>query len=70
MRLPFRDWIFAQNLDDESVSLFEEAFSCFFARAYRASLLFSYLALLRVLARRLMTADRPGDVPEKDWDRL
>lgn len=70
MRLPFRDWVLGQNLDDESLSLFEEAFSCFFARAYRASLLFSYLGLLRVLARRLLTADRPGEVPEKDWDRL
>ncbi|HVF60061.1 MAG TPA: hypothetical protein VNJ70_09665 [Thermoanaerobaculia bacterium] len=70
MNLPFRNWILTQRLDPTSLSLYEEAFLAYKVGAYRASLVFSYLALLRALAQRVMTAQKPQRIPQRLWDSL
>jgi hypothetical protein len=67
VNLPFRSWLQDQPLPPVAFDLFEEAFRCYRAEAYRAALLFSYLGFLRTLAWRLMNAVKPQPLPEKTW---
>jgi len=67
VNLPFRSWLQDQPLPSEVLDLFEEAFRCYRAEAYRAALLFSYLGFLRAVASRLMNAAKPDLLSEKLW---
>lgn len=70
MKNPFGTWLAEQPIGNEAKSLFDEAILCYQVGAYRAALVFSWLGLMRSLARRLLTATKPADFPERSWKRL
>lgn len=70
MKIPFQQWLEQQNLDKKSVALFQESVLCYRATAYQASLMFSYLGLLRILAIRILSANCPPGFPRSKWNKL
>jgi hypothetical protein len=50
-----------------SKRLMEEAFTCYKASAYRASLLFSYLGFQTILKERVLSSNKPDLIPLKLW---
>ena len=70
MRHPFNLWLEAQELDVSSRTLFDEALRCYSVEAYRASLVFSYLGLLRTVAYRLMVSEAPVGFPIPSWEKI
>lgn len=69
MELEIEKWLNEQDVDNESLKLFEESIICYKAGAYRAGFLFSYLGAQSVLKDRLLRGDRPGSVREHFWDQ-
>lgn len=70
MKLNFESWINSQSINREAKELFEEAFVCYRASAYRAALLFSYLAFQMVLRDRLLSAVRPQTIADGQWNQI
>ena len=70
MKLSFESWINSQSINREARELFEEAFVCYRASAYRATLLFSYLAFQMILRRRLLSADHPQAIDDEQWNQI
>lgn len=50
--------------------LFADSITCYKAGANRASLLFSYLALLTILKERIISGTKPGLFPQGEWDNM
>lgn len=67
MKIGFRSWLEEHPVDRESRSLFDEAFKCYSVEAYRAALLFSYLGVMRIIARRVLASDCPTGYPAEKW---
>lgn len=70
MKLEFEDWIYDQNINEDAIDLFREAFICFRSKAYRPSLLFSYLGLLTILKSRLLSSDKLQNIRANRWDQI
>ncbi|MGI4821966.1 MAG: hypothetical protein ACRYFV_12220 [Janthinobacterium lividum] len=69
-KLSLEKWLDRQQLSRNANLLFSDAIKCYKAEAYRASLLFSYLAFITVLKERLLGATEPGLLPAGHWQRL
>lgn len=70
MKLPFEKWLEASEPPDEAMVAFNEAVLAYKIGAYRAALLFSYVGMGLCLRRRLMSASKPDDVEQKQWDDI
>ena len=69
MELDIEKWLREQDIDKESLKLFEESVICYKAGAYRAGFLFSYLGTQNVLKDRIFRGDMPGNVREHFWNQ-
>ncbi|MGE6719369.1 hypothetical protein ACQKGD_18610 [Peribacillus frigoritolerans] len=62
MRLHFEEWIKDQKISYRTEELIDEAILCYRAKAYKASLLFSYLSFQNIIKERILSADSPLDI--------
>lgn len=70
MKLKIDDWI-EQNKFSKAVNiLLKDSSLCYKAGAYRASLLFSYLGFLTILKERIISANKPQNYIEGEWNSL
>ncbi len=67
MQIPFEQWLLTKHISDGAKQLFDEAFTCYRASAYRASLLFSYLGFQTILKDRIINAKSPDLIPLTLW---
>lgn len=65
--MEIQKWIHKQNFDLETGKLFEESIICYKAEAYRAALLFSYLAFMTILKVRILNNKEPSGFVEAEW---
>lgn len=70
MKLNIERWLDTQNPSANVRDLFRESVLCYKIGAYRASLLYTYLAFLTILKERLMLAHKPSAIPEGMWNDL
>lgn len=70
MILPFEKWIKEQSLSATSINLLDESLICYRAKAYKASLLFSYLVFQNIIKERLLTSDNPPGYEEQYWSQI
>lgn len=70
MNIPFEKWIKEQNLSSRSFELIDEALICYRAKAYKASLLFSYLTFQNIVKERLLTSNNPPGYNEQFWSSI
>ncbi|NWL02541.1 hypothetical protein DM790_17090 [Flavobacterium collinsii] len=70
MKLKIESWIAENNFSEDVSVLFIDAVTCYKAGANRASLLFSYLALLTILKERIISGTRPALITEGEWNNL
>ncbi|SET98564.1 hypothetical protein [Hymenobacter actinosclerus] len=64
----FETWLEKQTVSRNVEPLFSESIKCYKAEAYRASLLFSYLAFMNILKERIIGAHRPAVYEQGKWD--
>lgn len=67
MNILFEKWIKEQNLSSRSIELIEEALICYRAKAYKASLLYSYLSFQNIVRERLLISSNPPGYVEHLW---
>jgi hypothetical protein len=70
MKLPFEEWISQKKYSKNVSTLFDEAFVCYRNAAYKASLLFSYLAFLTIIKEVIITSSKPAIVPQRRWEDI
>lgn len=72
MKIFFEEWMEKQNFNETVNRLFEEAFICYRAKGYRASLLFSFTAFQKILKYRLLNSSVPKSYEKKinDWKKI
>ena len=71
MQLPIETWAANAQLPAEATEALHEAAICYRARAYRAALLFSYVAWGLVLKSRILGArSAPSGFPVEKWKKL
>lgn len=70
MKLNIEKWLETINPSVNVTDLFGESIVCYKAGAYRASLLYSYLAFLTILKERLISSNKPTHTPVGMWDDL
>jgi hypothetical protein len=70
MKLSVEKWLETINPSANVRDLFGESVLCYKIGAYRASLLYSYLAFLTILKERLVMANKPANIPEGMWNDL
>src|SRR5690606_38212653 len=66
------DWLNrkTQNFSEDSKILFEESLLCYRIKAYRASLLFSYLGFLTFIKELIIKSKKPETFDEGRWELL
>lgn len=67
MRLHFEEWIKGQKISYRTEELIDEAILCYRAKAYKASLLFSYLSFQNIIKERILSADAPPGYTPALW---
>ncbi|WP_025720961.1 hypothetical protein [Paenibacillus polymyxa] len=70
MNIPFERWIREQTLSSRSIELIEEALICYRAKAYKASLLYSYLSFQNIVKERLLNSSNPPGYAEHFWIQI
>jgi hypothetical protein len=70
VKLEFENWVESQGFTQEVKDLFNESILCYKASAYRASLLYSYLAFQTILKLRILEATKPEHYHEKAWEAI
>ena len=70
MRLHFESWIKDQNISKRTEELIDEAIICYRAKAYKASLLFSYLSFQNMIKERILLANPPVGYTPTYWSTL
>jgi len=70
MKLLFEEWCIQKRFSTNVMALFGEAFTCYKSAAYRASLLFSYLAFLTILKEVIIKSTKPTVIPQGRWDKI
>ncbi len=70
MKLDFEKWFSVQDFISEADELFLEAIKCYKASAYRASLLFSYLAFLTIIRDRILSSPKPQALTDRQWNLI
>ncbi|KSU64598.1 hypothetical protein AS034_01815 [[Bacillus] enclensis] len=67
MKIQFREWIYNQNISVRTTRLIDEAFICYKGEAYKAALLFSFIAFQNIIKERMLQSNRPPGIPEGLW---
>jgi len=67
MKLPIEVWIAERDYSKNVTELFSEAVICYRNRAYRASLLLSYLGFLTIVKETLIRSKKPTDFTDTEW---
>jgi hypothetical protein len=70
MKLKVDRWIDNGRYSPEVTFLFQESTRCYKASAYRAALLFSYLAFLTILKERILSAPPPDGFTPPHWEKI
>lgn len=72
MKIFLEEWVQDQKFNESVNRLFEEAILCYRAKAYRASLLFSFTAFQKILKYRLVNAPLPKSFENRsdDWQKI
>ncbi|MGE7604028.1 hypothetical protein ACQKL5_16270 [Peribacillus sp. NPDC097675] len=70
MRLHFEEWIKDQRISHRTEELINEAIICYRAKAYKASLLFSYLSFQNIIKERILSADPPLGYASNLWGNI
>ncbi|WP_442845014.1 hypothetical protein [Leeuwenhoekiella sp. H156] len=70
MKLKIDDWIEQERFSIAVNVLLKDSSLCYKAGAYRASLLFSYLGFLTILKERIISANKPQNYIEGEWNSL
>jgi hypothetical protein len=70
MKLKVEKWIAKSNFTAEVMILLNDSIKCYKADAYRASLLFSYLAFITILKERIGVAEKPANYLQHNWNVL
>ncbi|MFE0506449.1 hypothetical protein ACWF7H_14040 [Peribacillus butanolivorans] len=70
MRLHFEIWIKDQGISSRTEELIDEAIICYRAKAYKASLLFSYLSFQNIIKERILSADAPPGYTPVFWSSI
>ena len=70
MKLPFEEWTNERRFSNNVSRLLSEAFICYRNTAYRASLLFSYLAFLTILKELIIKSTKPVSIVQGRWDAI
>lgn len=63
-------WLENQNLQQDSSMLFKEANLCYKSSAYKAAMLFSYLAFQTILKNRILSATVPIGYTKTLWSKI
>jgi hypothetical protein len=69
MKLNIENWISKNQFEDSSKTLFNESILCYKTGAYKASILFSYLAFMVINKTRLLNSKTPSGIPQGKWDK-
>lgn len=67
MQLHFEKWIKEQSISPRTEELVDEALTCYRGKAYKASLLFTFLTFQNILKERMLYANKPPGYTEKFW---
>jgi hypothetical protein len=70
MKLHIENWIEEKGYSINIKELFKESVICYRNSAYRASLLFSYVAFLTIIKETLLKAKRPAGFSEAEWTAI
>ncbi|KQL27517.1 hypothetical protein [Cytobacillus solani] len=70
MRLHIETWVSEKQFSMEVNTLFEESAKCYKASAYRAALLFSFLAFQTIIKERVLKATKPDHINEHQWNAI
>ena len=60
----------SNEFSEDAQKLFQESILCYKIKAYRASLLFSYLGFLTVIKELIIKTKRPDAIPIGRWDNI
>ncbi|NJM79038.1 MAG: hypothetical protein HC854_04260, partial [Flavobacterium sp.] len=58
------------KLSIDSKSLFDESLLCYKIKAFRASLLFSYLGFLTIIKEIIISSKKPELIEQSRWDKI
>lgn len=70
VKLHFEEWIKSQKISNRTEELIDEAILCYRVKAYKASLLFSYLSFQNIIKERILSADAPLGYPPDLWSSI
>ena len=70
MKLRIDEWIESNKFSMIVNALLKDSSLCYKAGAYRASLLFSYLGFLTILKERIISANKPQNYIDGQWNNL
>ena len=70
MNLKIERWLSEQKWSSKVMILFDESIKSYKASAYKASLLFSYLAFMTILKERIVKSQVPSGIPPALWIRI
>ncbi|WP_020535820.1 hypothetical protein [Lewinella cohaerens] len=68
MEIEIKDKI--EQFSTDVQNLFEESITCYRVKAYRASLLFSYLGFLTMIKERIISSKIPNGIQQSRWDKI
>jgi hypothetical protein len=70
MKIAIEDWKKEKRFNKKVSSLFDESIVCYKHGAYRASLMFSYLAFLTFLKETIIKSNKPASINQSRWDSI
>ncbi|MFQ4139816.1 hypothetical protein PGN35_026230 [Nodosilinea sp. PGN35] len=70
MRIHFEEWVLSLGISETAKEIFRESITCYRSRAYRASLLFSYIGFQTVLKERLLNSRISNGISESYWNKI
>jgi hypothetical protein len=70
MRLHIETWVSERDFSIEVNTLFEESAKCYKVSAYRAALLFSFLAFQTIIKERILKSTKPDRIHEHQWNSI
>lgn len=70
MKLPIEQWSDEKRFSEKVNKLFQESVICYKHGAFRASLLFSYLAFITFLKETIIQSKKPDSFPQGRWNNI
>jgi len=70
MKLPIEQWSDEKRFSEKVNKLIQESVICYKHGAFRASLLFSYLAFITFLKETIIQSKKPDSIPQRRWDNI